>query len=231
MPLITKATAYTLIRQHLGYNNALDETIIDANVNNVQARYETGAEGMPLPWFTFDAGANGELLADYRTFDLFERFVAFDDEWPVSIEDDAGTYYVLERAPNWQVADQALRNGDDVELRALGVQGRPVAWNTMGTKMYFYPRADVQYRIHAPCYRQSEVPLSQDTESASLWWQFFPHLIITSAALAMASAGRDEGILKQLLAWEQTYRMGYIRKCNEMRLTLRDIYIGNEDEA
>lgn len=225
MPFMTKAKAYTLIRQHLAFNNALSEDIIDANVDAAQTRYESGEDPLvPLPWFLLETGTNTIAAATFNELNAPERFIAFDDEWPCYIRVEEGCWAEFPRVSAAQ--NHFFEESHEIAYPSGLESGRPTAFVFDGRRFHFDKVPDQDYYLSIPCYRYSELALSEDDDSASLWWRWFPHLIVTTAALTIASSVRDMQLVQQLQVLEATYRRGYTVKCEEMKLSLRDVYVG-----
>ena len=78
-----KATIISLIRNRMGFNTAMQESVILDHMDLMQASYETGDDSSPLPWFLFNSSATVATVADTRTVALPSAFICFDDDWPL----------------------------------------------------------------------------------------------------------------------------------------------------
>lgn len=176
-----------LIRDRLGFNNALSQEIILRHMDLVQAKYETGGQnGIPRPWFCFKPKYSVMTNAHTQVVEMPTNFSAFHDDWPVTIMDSAGVLHSLLRERYTEVALTDL-SPDAETLPTVFVLGVDY--------MQVFPVPDQSYEINVPHFTRL-TDLSSSGNQDSPWFAEFPGLIVEEVTFSLARSTRDEKALK-----------------------------------
>lgn len=207
-----KADIVQLIRDRLGFNDALTEAIILRNMDFIQNFYEKGNAEFPVPWFLFDPDVTASTVAAQPYVSFPTDFIQWEDNWPFWVTNSAGLNSVLKPVKGYQAEGHNETDGSPTEF-ALG-----------GTQVRLYPTPDAVYTIHLPCFKSSE---ALSTATTSPWFSNFPTFVIEETIYSICKATRDiEGM--KLTGIEST-RRSYFKKVVEMQNVMMDYTKGTYD--
>lgn len=211
---MTRTEMIALIRDRLGFNQALDEAIILRHMDMAQAKFENGEENLPRPWFSFDAEYEDQTQTDVRDVKLPEHFVAFHDDFPLRIVTTDGTVTKLYR----RIVHQLIPYEND--------SGIPTHFDVQGDAILFFPKPDAAYTLHIPHYCRLD-KLSDDADS--VWFTEFPSLILEETLVSLCTSTRDETGLKFALARLRMAQDAYLRRVEERMHVLQEYVMGGDD--
>ena len=170
-----------IIRDNLGFNTGLSETVILRHIDRVQTRYETADGRLPMAWFLLNTTATVDTVADQRTIDVPAGFLDLSEKWPLTIKDAEGTDHPLTRE------DYDLLQAD------LGLEGFPTHYAFDGKVVHLFPKPDAVYTINFPHYARGS---ALSTVTTADWYTEFPSLIIAETFLSIAKSSRDKDGIK-----------------------------------
>ena len=202
---MTRDEISNLIKHKLGFRDSYDDAIIFAHLDYVQVQYERVSRTRPLPWFMLNTTHTVATVADTRTVAMPTGFIAFDDDWPLTIVNADSETKQLCRAPATHLSK------DD-----YAAEGFPTHFIFNYTVLDLYPLPDAAYTITIPHYARTTAWSETDTSD---WFTEFPDLVIEETALSVLKANRDtDGI--RLLDLE-TPREAYFTRVYEMQSVLK----------
>lgn len=205
---MTRDEAVSLIRDNLGNHTSFSEDKILLRMNAVQHKYETGDDGMPLAWITFNPDGQVILYEGNDTAELPEGYIDMDEDTLPYIFLQGGARARLERG---YLAGGRLQ------------YGTPTHYAIAGTSIYFDKIADRTYSMNFPAYRRLP-KLSTVEESA--WLEHFGNLIVLETTVQQAKANRDEGAVRFFHDDLMLARADYIRAVEARKHTGRVYTIG-----
>ena len=206
---MTRTDIIELIRDSLGFNQALNEAIILRHMDRMQERYEKGSGARPLAWFLFDHDATVTTTANNRYVDKPTGFIQFDDNFELSIVDASNVTHPLYRRDQYElIPDSALI-------------GFPNAYAFDGERLHLYPMPDAVYTINIPCYITST---QLSTTQTSKWYEEFSDLVIEETAYSIAKATRDTRFLETSSL--PMVQADYLRRVEEMKHVLQSYQFG-----
>lgn len=206
-----RSEVINIARMRLGFNSNLLEAYFTQTLDFVQELYE-GSEGrMPLPWFLFDGTYTVPTVASVRTVAAPDDFLAFDENWKPTLVYGTGEFELVRRTQ----AELAPFYADN---------GRPKYYAFDGLLFHLYGLPDQVYTIKIPCYRRS-AKLSETEDS--LWFKFFPTLMVEELVYHMAMSTRDEMALKTSKVSQE--RDAYRVRVEAMKHQLMSYMMGGQD--
>lgn len=203
-----------LIRNDLGFHKTLDVDVITKTINRVQRRYETGNDTFPLPWFCLEVGATITTTADQRTVSLPDDFVAFAEDWPLTIVNTDGETKDLIRKPMYFLN------------RFKDKTGFPEAYEANYNTLYAYPLPDDAYTINITYYKRLD-DLSGETTSP--WFDLLEFLLVDEVVYILADNLRDSKLLANVTTRVRESRAEYVRKCEAQKHELKQYVMGSNN--
>jgi len=211
-----------LVRANLGYNNALNHTIILDRFDQVVDEMEMGGK-LPLPWFCFDDTHNPVTVAGDRSTQIATNFLGLEEEWPISIQKTDGDWLVMEPGAYEDLVANTTETGEADDI--------PTHYARMGDMLYLFPLPNAVWTLSVPCYRRTKyISAYYDEEGESYtpnWLKFFSNLIINKTTLRIMEAGRDMEGLALFAPKVNMDEMAYLQKVEQMRHMMRQYRVGN----
>lgn len=206
---MTRDEIVQLVRDGLGYNNALNEAIVLRAMDLVQTRYERGHDLMPLPWFNLEIDYELTTVASTRTVALPDDFVSFAEEWKPYLQSSDGTSYELARR------SATLLNSIRDET------GRPAYFETNHANLYLFPLPDDEYSIYVSYYKTST---KFSATTSSNWYTNFPSLLVEETIYQLARNSHNTKALQNSMLKEE--RANYLVKCEEQKHIIKQVKVG-----
>lgn len=205
---MNKTQLYTLVRHRLGFNDSLDVSVLDAQLDMLQNNYEVSLGMLPSPWFMFQTETLTTTI-DVRTVEAPDNFARFDEDYELTILNADGTEFQLKRKLS-------------IELQPyVADEGLPKYYAFDGSLLYLYPRPDAAYTIHFPYYGKSQDVWSDSEET--LWLTHFPALILEEMVYNLSRSTRDKtGIQLSSVEFE---KRNYLVKVEDMKHAMMEYSI------
>jgi len=208
---MTRTQIIALARMRLAFNESLLEAYFTSALDAVQQMYETSESRMPLPWFLLDTTATIAVTASVRAFNVPTGFLALEEQWVPTLV--AGLVeYELVRKMQRDLAP------------FVSTVGRPSYYAFDGLKVHLYSLPDRAYSLKFPCYKSSA---DFSVSETSLWYTYFPNLIVEELVAYIARATRDEGALK--MSTLQREQDNYRIRCEAMKHQLMEYVFSGPD--
>lgn len=200
---MTRDEILRLIKHKLGFRLNYDDDIIFAHLDLVQVQYEKVTRERPLPWFLLNTSYTVDTVADTRSVARPPNFLAFADDWPLTIVDGENKRRQVCRT-----------NAYNLGTTDYSASGLPTNFIFNNTVLDLYPLPDKVYTITIPHYARTEAWSQVETND---WFTEFPELVIEEVAYSLHTSNRDVGGLKMLNL--SKIQASYFTRVNEMEQT------------
>lgn len=198
---MTRDEILILIKQRLGFRMNYDDAVIFAHLDLIQVQYEKVSRTKPLPWFLLNTTHTVDTVASTRSVARPTNFIAFEDDWPLTIVNADNERKRLRRAVPYDLSH------DDYEE-----EGFPTHFIFNNTNLDLYPLPNAVYTITIPHYARTD-KWSENTTND--WYTEFPELVIEETLSSIMRTNRDEMGLKLLDL--NGAREAYFTRVNEMQ--------------
>lgn len=206
-----KSAIIQLLRDYLGFNTGINESVLLRHMDIAQTRYEGGDHTLPLPWFLLNETYTASTVVAQNTVALPNSFLQFDEEWALTVVDSEGAVSELARTFQRNVATETKL-------------GRPCNYVLGSSNIYLYYTPDKVYTLKLPHYAKS---IKLSVAVTSYWFEYFPRLIIAETLKSLALATRDESLLRLAVAMQLPEENSYLNKVETVRNNQREIVMGS----